>query len=140
VAAKSVAAQAVKDAYAAVKALLRRKYASIDLAAIEAKPASESKRSSLAEDLQEVKAASDAELITHIQALVKALEQHPTSEHEAKVIGIDLEKIKFGSLHVGDVSAEGIGLRMREAEIPGAVTIDKVTAATKPAHGESTHP
>ncbi|MFD3510076.1 hypothetical protein [Nocardia sp. NPDC058666] len=46
------AGQAVKDAYAWLKNVISRKYTNVDVSALERRPESESKQTSLAEDLE----------------------------------------------------------------------------------------
>ena len=59
---KPTAEQAVKDAYAGVKALILRKYANVDLTLLERKPDSEAKRQCMREDLADAGAGKDSEL------------------------------------------------------------------------------
>jgi hypothetical protein len=80
-ASKDVAAQVVKDGYAALKALLVRKFGQeADVAGaiegVEKKPGSEARQSVLKEELETAGAAQDADLVQQAQALLDLLKQH----------------------------------------------------------------
>src|SRR3954471_15536672 len=106
---KPAAEQAVKDAYAAVKSLIQRKYAGIDLGQLERRPDSEAKRSSVAEDLKDAGAAQDQELLDGAKTLMDAVEQHDPAA--AAAIGINLTDVKAQFLRAQQVVAEGAGAR-----------------------------
>jgi hypothetical protein len=123
---KDTASAAVKDTYEAVKALIRRRYASADVAAVEKKPDSEAKRGSLAEDLADAGAEDDDELARLAQALAEAVER--SAPEAAAAIGVDLAQVKAAFLRVGSVEAEGTGVKVRDAEFTGGIEIGSVRA------------
>jgi hypothetical protein len=123
---KDTASAVVKDAYAGLKALVRRKYASVDLTAVEKKPDSEAKWSSLEEDLDDAGAAGDEELAALARALLEAIERN--APEAAAAVGVDLEKVRAAFLRVGSVDAEGTGVKVREAELTGGIDIGSVRA------------
>jgi hypothetical protein len=123
---RDTASAAVKDAYAAVKALIQRKYAPVDLTSVEKKPDSEAKRSSLEEDLADAGAADDGELARLARALAEAVER--SAPEAAAAIGVDLAQVKAAFLRVGSVEAEGTGVKVREAEFTGGIEIGSVRA------------
>ena len=94
-ASKDVAAQAVKDGYAGLKALIVRKFAEkADVAdaveGVEKKPDSEARQSVLKEELEAAGAAQDADLVQQAQALLDLLKQHglePATSYHAELRG-----------------------------------------------------
>src|SRR5215210_7285808 len=102
---KPTAEQAVKDTYAGIKALIQRKYRSVDLSSLEKKPESETKRASVAEDLTDAGAAQDVELLERAKALLDAVAHH--DQAAARAIGVDLEDVRAAALRIQEVTAEG---------------------------------
>ncbi|MCH8876164.1 MAG: hypothetical protein IIA89_05000 [Chloroflexi bacterium] len=88
---KPTAEQAVKDAYAALKALIQRKYANVSLAQLEEAPESESRRAVVEEDLAKTNAGEDEELLRQAKELLDTIQTH--APEAAGAIGIDLEDI-----------------------------------------------
>ena len=79
--AKDVVAQAVKDGYVGLKALIVRQFgqkADVEAAleGVEKKPDSEARQAVLKEELETAGAAQDAEVIRQAQALLDLLKQH----------------------------------------------------------------
>ena len=76
-ASKDVAAQAVKDGYAALKALIVHKFGQkVDVAALEKGPKSEARQAVLKEELETAGATQDTEVVQQAQALLDLLKQH----------------------------------------------------------------
>jgi hypothetical protein len=125
-AAKDTATAAVKDAYAALKALIQREYGTVDVTPIEKKPDSAPKRSSLAEDLAEAGAEDDAELKELARTLVAALERD--APQAAPALGVDLKDVKAAFLRVGSVESEGTGVKIRGSEFSGGIDVQSVRA------------
>jgi hypothetical protein len=123
---KPTAAQVIKDAYAGIKTLIQRKYATVDLTPLENKPESEKKRDSVAEDLNDVGAANDLELLDQAKALLDAVQQHDKTT--AAAIGVDLEEVRAQYLNVRKVVAEGTGVKVRKSEFMGGIDIGEVQA------------
>lgn len=76
-----VAAQAIKDAYAGLKALVIRKLgqrAKVEdaLNGVEARPESEGRKTVLGEELEIAKASDDAEVVEEAKALLELLKEH----------------------------------------------------------------
>src|SRR4030095_5747587 len=72
---QSTVEQGVKDGYAALKGLITRKYAQVNLDQLEANPSSKSRRGVVEEDLKAVGADTDAEVLQHAQALLEAIQR-----------------------------------------------------------------
>jgi hypothetical protein len=125
-AAKETASAAVKDAYTALKSLITRKYASVDVTPVEKKPDSETKRASLQEDLADVGASNDSELVEAARALTEALKRHALDAGPA--IGVDLKEVEAAFLRVGSVDAEGTGVKVRKSKFEGGIDIGSVRA------------
>jgi hypothetical protein len=121
---KKTASTAVSDAYAALKALIKRHYGHIDVAPVEAKPDSTAKQASLAEDLAAVGAGENRELLESARALVQAVKAH--DPQAALNIGVDLDHVSAASLRVSGVKAGDIGVRARNTTIAGSMDIENV--------------
>jgi hypothetical protein len=124
----ATAEEAVKDVYAGLKALIQRKIGGGSVEAVEKKPDSQAKQASLAEDLQEVGAAEDAELLAQARALVEAVEQSKAGAAAAAAIGVDLKNVKAAALRITDVTATGTGIKVDGGEFSGDIDISKVRA------------
>lgn len=94
-AAEGVAAQAVKDAYAGLKALIVRKFggqADVEGAVegIEKKPESKARKEVLKEELEQAEAGRDAEVIEQAKGLLKLLKEQgqiPAATYQAVLKG-----------------------------------------------------
>lgn len=124
------AAQAVKDTYVTLKNLLSQKYR-VDVSGLERRPDSESKKSSLAEDLTDAGAAGDAELGEAAAAVLGAVQE--LAPEAAR--GVDIEGLRAGALNIANVTSAGDGARLRNSDIAGTVDIRDVRAGvTEPPH------
>jgi hypothetical protein len=123
---KSVAEQAVKDAYAGLKAFIKSKYPSISLEPLEKKPESEAKRASTEEDLTEAGAGDDDELLLQAKTLLDTVKQH---DHQAaEAIGVDLEEVEAEYLKIQKVRASGTGVKVRKAKFSGGIDLGEIDA------------
>ena len=108
---KDTAAQVITDSYSGIKAHILQKYGDVGLDALEKKPESQAKRDSVAEDLAEVGAGKDEELLLEAQALAHLVEQY--APNTAAQINVKLADIKaIGSFRLSDLSASGSGARV----------------------------
>jgi len=121
---KSTAEKAIKDAYASIKGLIKRKYGDVDLAALETKPGSKNKRASVAEDLAEAGASADQELLDQAKAMIDAIAKHDKAT--ASAIGVDLEEVRAAYLKIQKVRAEGTGVKVRNGEFDGGIDIGEI--------------
>jgi hypothetical protein len=123
---KPMAAQAVQDAYAGIKRLIQRKYAHVDLAALEQKPESDAKRESVREDLDDAGAGADEELLAQAHELAVLVQEHDPGV--AAAIGVDLEDFEAVNLRIRKVESEGTGVRVRKGRLTGDIDIGEVRA------------
>jgi hypothetical protein len=122
---QSTVEQAVKDGYAALKGLIQRKYARVNVEQLEANPSSKSRRGVMEEDLRAVGADQDAEVLQHAQALLEAIQRQAP---EAAAIGVDLKEIEGASLAIRQVIATGPGVKVEQGKFSGDITIEGVQA------------
>jgi hypothetical protein len=123
---KDDASQAVRDAYATVVSLLRARYPVVDVRPVEAKPDSQAKRASLAEDLSDAGAADDPDLLGEAHALAETVQR---DQPEAAVaIGVDLADVRAQFLTIERISAGTAGVRGQRLDVEGGITISDVTA------------
>ena len=133
---KPAAEQAVRDAYAGLKALIQRKWQQVSVSQLEANPTSEARQAVVKEDLTQANAANDRDLLTAADKVLDAVAQH--APEVAKSIGVRLEDIKSGgSLRVRDVVAGDAGVDVRKADIHGDIDISGVRAGRT---GDSRNP
>jgi hypothetical protein len=128
---KSTAEQAIKDCYSSIKALIKKKYPRIDLTILEDKPESESRRKVIAEDLAEVDAAKDKELLEKVGKLLETLNNTPIESHES--IGVKLDDIEALSLTIRDVLSSGSGIVVNKSRFSGDINLQGIKAGQKPA-------
>jgi hypothetical protein len=115
VALQSTVEQVVKDSYAALKGLIQRKYAQVDVNQLEANPSSKSRRGVVEEDLKAAGADRDAEVLQQAQALLEAI-QHQAPE-TAAAIGVDLRDMEGAALAIRRVTATGAGVKVEHAQL-----------------------
>jgi predicted lipid-binding transport protein (Tim44 family) len=123
---KPAAEKAIKDAYAGLKSMIQRKYSRVDLATLENKPESRSKRESVAEDLADAGATGDQELLDLAKALIDSVSKHDKTT--ATVIGVDLEEVKAAYLNIKKVTTSGTGVKVKKGEFEGGIDIGEVAA------------
>lgn len=108
---KPTAEKAIKDAYEGLKSLIQREYGNVSVEALEAKPASEAKQASVAEDLADAGASEDPALLDQAKALLDALRVH--EQRSDKPYGLDWEEIEAEYLRIKKVTAAGAGTGFR---------------------------
>jgi type I site-specific restriction endonuclease len=129
---QSTVEQGVKDSYAALKGLIQRKYARVNVEQLEANPSSKSRRGVAEEDLKAVRADQDAEVLQHAQALLEALQRQ--APEAAAAIGVDLKDLEGASLAIRHVIATGTGVKVEHAKLSGDITIEDVRAGPQGGH------
>ena len=124
---KPAAEQAVKDAYAGLKALIQRKWQQVSVGQLEANPTSEARQAVVKEDLAQAEAGKDRELLAMADKVLEAVSRHAPGI--AKSIGVKLEDIKSGgSLRIRDVTADGVGVDVGTADVQGDIDISGIRA------------
>jgi hypothetical protein len=123
---KPTVEQAVKDGYAALKGLIQRKYAQVNVGQLEANPSSKSRRGVVEEDLATAGADKDVEVLQQAQALLEAIQRQ--APQAAAAIGVDLKDIEGASLAIRRVIATGVGVKVEGAKLSGDITIEDVQA------------
>ncbi len=124
---QTTVADIVKDAYAALKARIAAHYVSVDLATVERDPGREDTRRSLEEQLRKSGAAADSEVVAAAKSLLEHIDHHDSSQFAA-VVGVDLESIKAGSVHIDDIVSSGSGVSAKKVVAAGDFQISGVRA------------
>ena len=88
---KSNAEQALKDAYAGIKALIKKKWGQVDVDVIERDPASRSRKDALKEELEVSAAAQDGELLAKAIGLLETVRKHDPAAISAG--GLSIEQV-----------------------------------------------
>jgi hypothetical protein len=119
-----VATQAVQDGYGRLKSALSARFPQlgVHVQALEAWPDSQSKQSSLAEELADACAEHHAELLQLAQVLLEAIQQE--APEAALRAGVDLEMVRAGgSMVIEDARGGDVGVRGRDWEVTGDIQI-----------------
>lgn len=123
---KSLVEQAVKDGYQGLKTLIKTKYPDVGVERLEKKPDSKNQQSAIEEEIADLGADKDPEILQKAEVLLEAAKNLPIENLLA--IGVDLEKIKGAALKIKDIMTTGTGVKIREAEIQGEISIEQVRA------------
>src|SRR2546430_1517327 len=103
------AGQAVKDAYAGLKTLIKRRWGGVGVESVEQDPKSISRRDVLKEDLEKTSAPRDEEVLAKAQELLQAVRLH--APQAAQAAGISLADIEAGgTISIKDLLAVGISM------------------------------
>ncbi len=126
------AGPALLDAYVQVKSLLETRYG-IDLDGLEKRPDSAARQAVVVEELTDVNAAGDAELLDALDELAAVLAGNQAAQAASQVIGVDLADVRAQFLNVSNVASTGCGVVVDGATIEGGIEISGVHAGyTKP--------
>ncbi len=130
---QSIAERAVKDGYEGLKAIIQRCYQTIDIQPLEEKPKSKARQDVLIEDLTDVKADNNQEILEQVKILIERIQN--LSEAEVPVIGVKLEDIKGLNLNIENIIARsGTGIDVKGAELKRDINIKGVSTG----QGDST--
>lgn len=126
---EKTAAQAIKDAYAGLKALLASRFQTAKTAVdvIEADPQAADLKQSAETLLKKSGADKDVEVLTQAQAVLQAVEK--SGLRLAPALGVDMQKVRIGaSLTMEDIVASGTGVKLGDVEVKEDVIIKGVRA------------
>jgi hypothetical protein len=130
IAGKEVVSGLIKDAYAALKAMVRERYPQVSVGQLEQAPASKSRRAVVEEDLANAGAGQDAALLAAARQLGDAIQQ--AAPGLAAAIGVDLKEVEAANLRLRDIAAAGTGVRGEKLKISGDIDIQGVRAGMPP--------
>lgn len=125
--AKPTTEKVIGDLYGGLKALIQRKYSGVSLEAVEKKPDSEVQKAALLENLQDVKAGEDNELLQQAQTLLKAISEQPPQV--AQAMGINIDNVKAANARLQEIIVSGeqaVGVQVKNSEFSGDIEISKV--------------
>jgi hypothetical protein len=124
------AKQAVADAYRKVKGVLGRRYPSVDVEVVEARPQAVSRQVVLAEELAEAGAGEDTELAAAVQQLWRVIEEH--SPKAAELVGVKLTRVEAGELEIRGIKAVGAsGVVADTVKVAGKFSVTDVQVASE---------
>lgn len=103
---------AVADAYKALKGVLSRKYGSVDVAMVEAKPESLARQDVLEAELVDAGAEGDGELRGAAEQVLRVVHQY--APQAAELVGVKLTRVKASELEITRIKARG-----RRVSMPG---------------------
>lgn len=116
------ASQAVKDAYAALKARLSDRDDPVDVTPVERVPDSQAKQDSLAEDLAAAGAGEDGSVLDAAQDVIAAVAREDPDL--ASRVGVDLERIEAEFVRLRNIRGSDTAVRGRDWEIRGGIDIE----------------
>lgn len=128
---KQTAETVVKDTYAGIKALLKRKFEGVSIDMLESDPTSKTRQEILKQDLAKAGAGNDKEVLQHAKQLIEAIQMH--APEVATAVGVNLEDVKAASLRLDEIVASGTGgagVIVKRSEFTGDIDIKKVRAGT----------
>jgi hypothetical protein len=118
----------VKDGYAALKKLIGDRYKSIDLEPIERDPTAPDERRKVEQQLRDSGASADADVLSHAKALLDHVARHQPALQA--VIGVDLSRIRAGTVRIEDIVSAGAGVRVQDAVAAKDFVVSNVRAGT----------
>jgi hypothetical protein len=130
IAGKELVSAAVKDAYSALKGLLKSRYPKVSVEHLEQAPASKARRAGVEEELTEVKAEHDSEVLVAARHLLDMIRQHEPAA--AVAIGVDIRDVSAASIKLNDIQSSGTGAKIEKATVTGAIDIGNVRAGIQP--------
>ena len=127
---KEVVSAVIKDAYVALKELLKGRYPKVSVDHLEQAPESKARRAGVEEELMAAGAGQDAELVASAQKLIELTHQHAPGV--AAAIGVDLKDVSAANLRLADIAAAGTGVKLKRGTFTGDIDIRAVRAGVPP--------
>jgi hypothetical protein len=127
---KPAAALAISDAYASLKAIIRRRYGRVAIADLEHNPECAETRALAATGLAAAGAGDDKELLARSEALLRLLTMH---DHAAASdnAAVDLTTVDAEYLRVARATSEGSVVRVRGSVFSRGIDVEDVRAGKK---------
>jgi hypothetical protein len=122
----STATDAIKEAYGALKSLVKARYATVGVDALEKQPASPALRREVKKELKNGAAGEDLELLRQARAVIDLVQEH--APQAAEVVGVTIAKLKAQSLYVRNIESSGTGVKVIGTTIKGDAVIEGVRA------------
>lgn len=126
---RDTASTAIKDAYSALKKLIKARFTGATVDSLEAKPGSPARREAVKEELEEGGAHHDEEVLRLARLVLETVSSQ--APEVAEKIGIDLSDIRAGALRITDVISSGVGVTVRGANVAGTIEITGVRAGAE---------
>lgn len=130
IAGKDVVSSVVKDAYAALKSLVKNRYPTVSIEQLEQSPESKSRRAVVEEDLTSAAAGQDPELLAAAHKLTELIRNQ--APQTAAAIGVDLKDVEAANLRLADIAASGTGVKLEKGKFSGDIDIRGVRAGALP--------
>jgi hypothetical protein len=117
---------AVKDAYDALKNLIKNRHPKASIDHLEQAPESENRRAVIEEDLSNSGAGQGAELLIAARRLTELIQQQAPAI--AASIVVDLRDIEAANLRLADIVTLGTGVKLEKGRLSSDIDIRDVRA------------
>jgi hypothetical protein len=115
---QATVADAVKDAYAALKRIVVERYRGVDLTMVERDPG----------------VSGDVDLLSRAKALLDEVAR--SVPRLADVVGVDIGRIKAGTIRIEDIVSAGSGVRLKDAVAAGDFVVSGIRAGASDSPGK----
>jgi hypothetical protein len=131
---QATVADAVKDAYAALKRIVVERYRGVDLTMVERDPKAPDNRRALERQLREAGVSGDVDLLSRAKALLDEVAR--SVPRLADVVGVDIGRIKAGTIRIEDIVSAGSGVRLKDAVAAGDFVVSGIRAGASDSPGK----
>ncbi|MGB0385582.1 MAG: hypothetical protein ACPGWR_12230 [Ardenticatenaceae bacterium] len=137
-AAGGMAEVSLVEGYTALKSMFARRFGDQSeivraVESVEMRPSSTNRQGILAEEVQAAGADKDVEVLQVVTRLLEAIQNMALRQAQGAAVGVDLEKIKAATLKIEDIIATGTGIRVKDGEFSGDISIKGVRAGRQSA-------